>query len=374
MGSQIWKSPMEWNASAPFVDHWAILRRAKNGSAKSILVDEVNWWPVVFPLKCRNILVDEAKLAGTDDHFLDDCAQQAPDPSTPGRFDSYAWIPSAEATSLENERSRSVWANRKVKIELMDWGFSDAVMAVGPIRQLLTDGIRQLLLKSVQTSGEGPAALLPQPSVAGASASTEYIVISHSLGSFLVFSALNLSGTNGATQTAVDDTNGATMANTLDYVMQHTSQVYFFANQVPLLELAMLGGGTTSSADSSHPLGLSSQPMPATVAGSTTAQPSGYLADIAKWASERALFLAGHPTAGVPDSGGPQVVAWSDPNDLLSWHVPDLAGTAVVNLYAKDSFRWFWLFENPLAAHDNYAKNKKVIETLLKPQRANSAK
>jgi hypothetical protein len=371
MGAQVWNSQVEWSASAPFVDHWVISRKANNGSAKSILVDELNWWPLVFPLKCRNILVNEAQLAGTDGTFLDDCAQQVPDAGASGRFDFYPWISSTEAKSLESQHSRAVFANRKLKVDLMDWGFSDAMMAVGPMRQLLIDGIRQLLLKSVEASGDAPAVTGLLPSPAGGGTGTEYVVISHSLGSFLVLSALNLSGTNAPASTAAGSVDTKLMANTFDYVMQHTSQVYFFANQVPLLELAMLGGGTSTSGDANHALAVPSQP--GSPSGSSDPEPSNYVADLTKWTSERTAFIQSHSTATATNAERPQIVAWSDPNDLLSWHVPDIAGAAVVNLYAKNSFRWFWLFENPLGAHDNYAKNNQVINALLKPKRAGAA-
>ena len=67
LGDQIWKTKEEWHASAPFVDHWILAR--KNGK-KSILVDELNWWPLTLALKCRHILKDEAQLAGTDSPTL----------------------------------------------------------------------------------------------------------------------------------------------------------------------------------------------------------------------------------------------------------------------------------------------------------------
>ena len=72
----------------------------------------------------------------------------------------------------------------------------------------------------------------------------------------------------------------------------------------------------------------------------------------------------------------PQIVAWSDPNDLLSWEVPDLSkeGINVVNLYPKNATRWLWLLEMPLAAHDNYAKNKSVIRALLNPKQVEDSR
>ena len=57
LGSPVWKtdpsSPtsQEWNAAAPFVVHWKLAR----SSSPAIFVDEINWWPLLFSLKCRQI-------------------------------------------------------------------------------------------------------------------------------------------------------------------------------------------------------------------------------------------------------------------------------------------------------------------------------
>ena len=105
-------------------------------------------------------------------------------------------------------------------------------------------------------------------------------------------------------------------------------------DRVPLLELAMLRDPSQS------------------------ADLTNYAIDLAHWGDVRTR------------AGGskPQVVAWSDSSDLLSWYVPDIQGVNVVNLYAKNAFRWFGLIEGPLAAHDKYASNKAVIRALFSPK------
>ena len=42
-----------------------------------------------------------------------------------------------------------------------------------------------------------------------------------------------------------------------------------------------------------------------------------------------------------------QVVAWSDPSDVLTWRVPNIGNVDVVNLYVQNAPHWFWLFESP---------------------------
>jgi hypothetical protein len=358
LGSTVWKSQQEWNASAPFVDHYVLTRK----TGKSILVDEINWWPLVFPLKCRNILPEEARLAGTDGNYLNLCATLAPDIGVSGRYDYYPWIAMGTVTTLESEPSKAVVLNRKLKIDLMDWGFSDALLSVGPVHGLLIEGIRQVIMKSVAASGDQAKALSAEAGSSDASDS-EYMVISHSLGSFLVFSALN--SQNGDTVAQPGD--AVDRSKIFGYVLTHLEQVYFFANQVPLLELAELGQGLPGFGHGAMaPLPGPEVERASEEAGSTGR--SSFSADLANWAAKRAaLQNVPGPLAHVA-GGMQQIVAWSDPNDLLSWQLPDIQGINIVNLHPQNSIRWLWLFENPLAAHDNYAKNKDVIRALLKPR------
>jgi hypothetical protein len=335
LGSEIWKTREEWHAAAPFVDHY-VLTRTKG---KSILVDEINWWPLTMALKCRQILKDESQLAGADSSFLGLCAQKTSPAKIPGRFDSFDWLSPDTVRSLEQKRSRAVYLNRSVKIGLMDWGMSDALLAVGPMQDMLVESLRQLLVKCVAASGDEPKALAELVSGDAGPSDSEYVVVSHSLGSFLIFSALNsqkrsTAGISRPGNTEALASSPTVVAGAFTYVLRHTGQAYFFANQVSLLELAMLRNP--------------SQP----------ADNTSYAIDLAHWGEVRSR------------AGGskPQVVAWSDADDLLSWHVPDIQGVNVVNLYARNAFHWFGIFEGPLAAHDKYASNKNVISVLLSPK------
>jgi hypothetical protein len=258
--------------------------------------------------------------------------------------------------------------NRKLKIDLMDWGFSDALLSVGPVHELLIEGIRQLVVKSVAASGDQSKALAAGNG-SGSESDSEYMVISHSLGSFLVFSALNpLNGTAGTPMA-----DAASRTKIFSYVLGQMEQVYFFANQVPLLELATLGSETPAvTHDLSAPLSVDRTDQASSAQESPTARFS-FVADLAYWTAQRTALQKGPLNLAHAAGNLPQIVAWSDPNDPLSWHLPDIEGIDVVNLYSKDSIRWLWLFENPLAAHDNYAKNKTVIHVLLRPKKAGGA-
>ena len=225
----------EWNASDPFVDHYA-LRRTNAGP---IVVDEINWWPLVFPLKCRSMMTDETRLAGPSPIFLDLCSEaQEADASNPGRFKTYTWITPVEAQKLKSAPRRGAMFNRGMKTAILDWGFSDAMMAVGSMHDVFREGMRQLFLKSVQFNADGSKSnnweqqLLKDPH----GIDREFVVVSHSLGSYLVFSTLNM----GQHESVLEDAHilssrigASTEDEAAQYILERTSLVYFFANQIP---------------------------------------------------------------------------------------------------------------------------------------------
>lgn len=336
MGQPLWRSREEWLAAAPFVDHYVIERR----HAKTILLDELNWWPMVFSLKCRNMLPNETQMAGHDDAYLGLCAQNRPHTSdgVTGRYDRYPWITQTQADALTATENHGVILNRKLKVNLMDWRFADALLGVGPMGDLLVEGVRQLLMKSVST-GNAASAQITAKASAQLDPQAEYITISHSMGSYLIFSALQHGGQDGAPESA-----DAERQRVFDYLLGHLTQAYFFANQIPLLELARLG----------------------------TADEAKRMLDLKHWAAERRNVVA----SGALPATDPlaQIVAWSDPNDLLTWYLGEdferwqaADGVKVANRRVKNARHWFWIVEGPTSAHDDYAKNREVIRELLKP-------
>jgi hypothetical protein len=83
-----------------------------------------------------------------------------------------------------------------LKSDLMDWGFFDAVMALGPLPAHVLNGLRQLILKSL-----ADAPTTAQTDAAGARANQEFVIVSHSLRSYLIFSALDVDQLTGKTAT-----------------------------------------------------------------------------------------------------------------------------------------------------------------------------
>ena len=95
--------------------------------------------------------------------------------------------------------------------------------------------------------------------------------------------------------------------------------------------------------------------------------------DLTNWAKQRRSNV---PTNWPSCEPLAQIVAWSDPNDLLTWYLgkdfqkwqtDDTDGVSVVNRKVKNAVHWFWMIEGPTSAHDNYDKNRVVIRSLLRP-------
>jgi hypothetical protein len=356
MGDAIYRNKEEWRASAPFVDHY-VLRRSDGGP---LVVDEINWWPLVVPVKCRALLAGDARLAGPDPTLLKFCSQPPEmDSAHPGRFMAYTWMSPDEATTLKALRPRGALINRRMKTILLDWGFSDALMAAGSMQDVFREGIRQLFLKSVRFNADGSKTNAWEQQLKDPhGVDREFIVVSHSLGSYLVFATLTMGQRDSLLQSLLAPTqNGAAAEDAAaQYILERTSLVYFFANQVPMLELANLGGPGAA--------GLR------ILKGLVPGEAIGVLSTLmTKWEDLRQTFVQRSGGAEGTPAKKAQLVAWSDPSDLLTWRLPALKGLVISNLYVRNS-GWHWIFANPGAAHDNYMVNKEVLRIMLGPKAA----
>jgi hypothetical protein len=293
MDDPVWKNQEEWRASAPYAIHFQLVR--SNGPA--LYVDELNWWPLTFALKCRQIIASDARSVAPEKARIETCSHREPNPDVPLRFKSYDWITQETASQLLQLHSKAARVNRAAKTDLLDWGFSDAVMALGPLRTYILDGIRQLVLKSLADSPATSKADAEKPK-----ANQEFIIVSHSLGSYLIFSALDV---NQATEKSAAVLQAG---NSFNEVLKRTSSVYFFANQLRLLELVGLDGPGDKNI-------------------------ATHLED---WAKVRCEYLRSLPGAA-QECKPPRIVALNDPSDLLTWTVPEISGVDIENYSVKNS-------------------------------------
>ena len=338
MGKRIWKSKDEWSASAPFIDRYEMKGKAHT----PILLDEFNCWPLVYSLKCRWLIARDALLTGTAKPQLSVCATSTmPDPAHAKRFLSYQWIRNSEPSDLNHIKRQAKILNRSLKNGLMDWGFADAVIALGSMEDVLSAGIRELLIKSLQCSIKD--AYSPAVKV-----DPEVFFVTHSLGSYLSLIALDtdLLGSDNPDLSGFQMTPEQKRA--ADYFSAHTAEFYFLANQTALLQLAWVSNSTEHEAG----------PCPS--AGGEKSVPGS----IAHWQCERDTYLSERASVAPV----PQIVAFSDPNDLLSLEVPQIDGVHVVNIKVQNpGFKLPPRLGSPTSTHANYAKNREVLRMILKP-------
>jgi hypothetical protein len=96
MDEQIWKNQEEWRASAPYAIHFQLTR----SKGPVFYVDELNWWPLTFSLKCRQIIVSDARSVAPAKTRIKTCSNREPSPDVPLRFKSYDWIAQENAAQL----------------------------------------------------------------------------------------------------------------------------------------------------------------------------------------------------------------------------------------------------------------------------------
>ncbi len=318
-GARIWLSRQQWDASRPFVQRH-VLRRA-DGAV--VVLDEINWWPLLFPLKCRFLLLPEAELTGADIAHLRLCSK--PWGGGPG------WLSQAEvdeASAKHPAGGRGAVLNRALKQQIFDWGLSDAVIALGPGRLYIRRAMQRAFAAALPFEGR-------------TAEQQDFTIISESLGSFAVLDALRPDeGEEGPVDLALD----------------RSASLYFFANQIALLELARLTGieGEVAAAD----IIRSAPPVGAAGTGTfVRKQHLSPLAGLARWQEEMSL-RSGHTKTR-------QIIAFSDPSDLLTWRVPSIKGVTVVNVHAHNGATLFGLLADPVAAHTGHSRNRRVLDVIF---------
>jgi len=224
--------------------------------------------------------------------------------------------------------------NRLLKDSLMDDCLADALIYQGRSRDGINQQMQQAILQAVATSG-GSAMAAQTPLVAAAAAvpgSQPLVVLTESLGSKLAFDALYKLSRNAQTEAAGDQ------------IWRRITQIFMGANQLPILALA-------DSALDANKLAASRDED----AASYPADPIGAL-------------MRGAPAKRRPSvqmTRLPGVVAFTDPNDLLSYllspspHAVAL-GYPVVDVAVSNASTYFGVLEMPTSAHGGYLANRAV--------------
>jgi hypothetical protein len=211
----------------------------------------------------------------------------------------------------------------------VDWGLSDVLMAVGPLGGILRDGVRQLMAKSAafdphaaeaDSSGNGGIGKYDWKSQLSRdnALDQEFIGVTHSLGSYLLFNTLNpeFDSVAGQNLSASEATRKTAEANAMRYIFERTSLVYFFANQLEMLEITNLESAPDSSTTAMTSRGLAPAPFV------PTSPAANFRTLVNRWNDYQTSFQGVlHPSDNASRELV-QVVAWSDPSDVITYRVP----------------------------------------------------
>lgn len=309
LGQAVFPCELAWRRSQPFVDRYLFRR----GGQVLAVLDELNWWPLLFPFKCRFLVGPDAALSGPDKPDLAACSQ---DDDT-----HYPWLTPEETKAATRSRpisGGSAIVNALVKHSVFIWGLSDAVIALGDVSSLLHKAMDEAFAYAADYEDRG---------VDG----QQFAVVAESLGAFV---ALDAAAQGGKAREVTDS----------------ACDLWLFANQFPLLELARVAH--------LHP----TTPAPA----APPAQPESH-GLLHRWAAA--------PRPGHAGLRPRQILAFSDPSDALTFLVPKLPGAPpepepiVVNIFDRNEFDWLRLAADPISAHTGHDHNDAVLRLMLTPNR-----
>jgi hypothetical protein len=225
---------------------------------------------------------------------------------------------------FRQEGSRQL-INHALKKNLVDLSLSDAVLYAGKYRAQIQRPVRFALNHLQSRLGAGD----------------RVAIITFSLGSYVLFDTLEQIRSEGRQP----------MAAGMQKIADRTEQIFMFANQLPLLELSELTAPEPAAATA---LSLSAEQV----------RPNPLRAFL----EQRRL----QPNATQPEirTAPPplQVVAFSDPNDLLSYKLTaaDVAKNPCANVSLTIA-RWSYVgvVSNPYQAHTGWENDSRAISLLI---------
>ena len=224
---------------------------------------------------------------------------------------------------------RLAWVNKQGKQFLHD-NLSDVALYGGTYRQVIRAAVEQALCRFI---GGTPHPDSPRTCTGGVTG-VPTAVITHSMGAYMLMDATcDLAGPSC-------ETGAGSNGNAAEQMLGDLKYFAWLANQVSFLDMTTL-----------------------------TAYPAD--ADPSTTAAARGPFQRLHPflnrwRARRNPQNPLEIVALSDPNDLLSFYVSqaDIADTQVQihNVILPNSeWNWLGIFANPVTAHDGYLTNNTAM-------------
>lgn len=337
----------------------------KAGAATTVNVEaiEITWSPLTQWVKNRQLGYDATQPVRKPDDTTLGCLKDPFDPNAASGAPPHRML-----------------ANREIKERLFDRALSDAVLYTGDYGNVIRRGVAEALCQAV--GGKTADSQMCQWPAASEATQTQYILVTHSLGSRIVYDTLlGLVGNGYAADSLSDMAINARPF--VEQILANTSVVYMMANQLPLLGLGNVQVNTDSSSPP-KPFRLKTPVSESALAGLNRTEllaaapdpTAGEMLNAAKVECDNMICAFANESNRAGRREQLDIVAFSDTNDILSWSVPswyvrdekiganDLK-LNVTNVFVKNSTHWFGLFEWPLTAHSGYFESPRVIETIM---------
>jgi hypothetical protein len=264
--------------------------------------------------------------------------------------------------------------NRLIKESTLDSALSDAIIYVGTYGVKIEQGVAEVLCRLVSAKNYAGTDRCQWRDADASKLHSPFIFMTHSLGSRIIFDTLlDLDGHPTRETGPIVEDIGKDGRLAVEQIILNTRSIYMFANQLPILTLADVpptrkSDSTPSVIDLTH--------FKDTDERRKLGGPSAPASSVTKERSAPHLLWF----ATVKSSLGPSqerqtvkldVVAFSDPNDLLSYTIPpwfeqDMGNLQfqITNVSVQNSFHWFNLIESPTAAHGDYMVNSAVWKVI----------
>jgi hypothetical protein len=264
-----------------------------------------------------------------------------------GEFDAtfVLWSPMTRSFKREldfdspgSDRARSfpyqrATLNEGLKTKLVNDCLSDAVVYAGqhgdPIRAAMKLAVCREL-------GGTPVAGQPCD-LTGAELDRPIAVITESLGSKILLDAARAIFVEGRPAT------GGNSATTRRFAS--VQMIYLMANQIPLLDIA--------------------SPLPVRPTPGVREEAGPRSSSLGRMVDMMGEARTGMPPERLATMTAPTVVAFTDPNDLLSYRLIstmlDVSRARLINVIATNETTWFGFLERPDSAHCGYTWNRTVF-------------
>jgi hypothetical protein len=345
----------DWTQFQPrvTVEHW----QTRVGH-KHVNFYRFEYWQALAFIKCQFVIAPDTKVIGTTTQLggktrSEFCASQPWESPVYPRLSNLPQL-----------------GNQLLKSEILEWGLEDAVIATSQYRIVLRQAVREALQITARDAIAAAPTRRTAAGIDGTGGSEaipdnyryRFAFITESLGSYVISDALNSFVTPAAIPPG-SSSNSETKSSAYSeqmyaakFAICGATQVHMLANQLALLrpsELSVLPNENTGAK---------------TAPGNDAAQSSAQAHAHFFRGCEEPGWTASHSQNGVA-YGAWQVVAYHDPNDLLSYYTSDKPGTVgtanteTTNVVVPYAPVWIaFLFADPITAHTGQPKVPAIMD------------